>query len=739
MRRFARRLSQIARLNVLDKDVPSVVLTRPSQASIFQFDDDRTYFQTLGIKTVPTNTSGAFLSVPNKINQSKNKNMRQQRNVTSIDDKVDDWFDIESMKSYNSNQCESVNHKAFTKEMHKRQNSEMLARTSRFLSIMYAILLIIIGGMCTTYKLNRTEYIVSDIFIILISFIGTIWLMFLHFDILKYKRWALEFVRPSLMDKYQHDDERQTSMYDDESDSIKDNKEEEDGVETISENVDVYDSISMNTAMIFDYYVQHKGRNASTRQENGSNVDSQSINQLGSNKNGIQTGYRFFQGKHSNDFYLKTGMIRIGVVQQIYFMIHKDVNCQEPFKLTAYIVRILFSFYQLFIGFKYSNIIINRFKNLSRFALMHLLGTAIAIWLDSITEEVVDDYVSRKLESYNVTNDHFEEFLMQNDEPFHDHLIRANNCSRLAIVSNQSMSALPYLYPFTIEFNIALASVWYMTWTNIGKVNDKSLFHSVKTERVEDENGQEEIHYRSSGLSLNVDCHSSNRGLFLGLAFLLLIIITIVIFFSTIKKDVYAHFSIGTYSLQISVLTISCLIVIPLAYCKIQQLDVVKWEHRDNAFTIMDDILVLIPIPFYFVHYGLSIVANIFDIMEPQFERANNLLLSVIDLLTIAQVIIQSPFIVDGLRRCANRSSVRFHKPGRELIMFALILNVTLWILNTFELKSVEVHHASHHYFGQFSSMIISHGTLPIMLFYRFHSSVCLSNIWKYAYEKDDT
>lgn len=213
------------------------------------------------------------------------------------------------MKSYNSNQCESVNHKAFTKEMHKRQNSEMLARTSRFLSIMYAILLIIIGGMCTTYKLNRTEYIVSDIFIILISFIGTIWLMFLHFDILKYKRWALEFVRPSLMDKYQHDDERQTSMYDDESDSIKDNKEEEDGVETISENVDVYDSISMNTAMIFDYYVQHKGRNASTRQENGSNVDSQSINQLGSNKNGIQTGYRFFQGKHSNDFYLKTGMI----------------------------------------------------------------------------------------------------------------------------------------------------------------------------------------------------------------------------------------------------------------------------------------------------------------------------------------------------------------------------------------------------------------------------------------------
>lgn len=152
----------------------------------------------------------------------------------------------------------------------------------------------------------------------------------------------------------------------------------------------------------------------------------------------------------------------------------------------------------------------------------------------------------------------------------------------------------------------------------------------------------------------------------------------------------------------------------------------------------MDDILVLIPIPFYFVHYSLAIIASIADTHEEDFEKKNNILLSVIELLTIAQVMIQSPFIVDGLRRCANNSKVRLRKPGRELVIFALILNVTLWILNTFELKSVEVYHAPHHYFGEFTSMIINHSTLPIMLFYRFHSSVCLSNIWKYAYEKDE-
>lgn len=152
----------------------------------------------------------------------------------------------------------------------------------------------------------------------------------------------------------------------------------------------------------------------------------------------------------------------------------------------------------------------------------------------------------------------------------------------------------------------------------------------------------------------------------------------------------------------------------------------------------MDDILVLIPVPFYLIHYSLGIIANLADSHEPPFERSNNLLLAAVDLLTIAQVLLQSPFIVDGLRRCANRSAVRRHKPGRELLIFALILNVTLWILNTFELKSVEVYHAPYHYFGEFTAMILSHATLPIMLFYRFHSSVCLSNIWKYAYLKDE-
>ncbi len=55
----------------------------------------------------------------------------------------------------------------------------------------------------------------------------------------------------------------------------------------------------------------------------------------------------------------------IGTVQQVYFFVHHDAVCQEPLKLTTAIVRVIFSFYQLFIAFKYSNVSLKDIKNFS--------------------------------------------------------------------------------------------------------------------------------------------------------------------------------------------------------------------------------------------------------------------------------------------------------------------------------------------------------------------------------------
>lgn len=103
----------------------------------------------------------------------------------------------------------------------------------------------------------------------------------------------------------------------------------------------------------------------------------------------------------------------------------------------------------------------------------------------------------------------------------------------------------------------------------------------------------------------------------------------------------------------------------------------------------------------------------------------------------VVQVLLQTPFIIDGLRRCSNSCSLRIKKPGRELVTFLIVCNVAMWITETFEIKSQSTSrdHRSQFY-GRVLWTMLSHMTLPLTMFYRFHSSVCLVDIWKSAYEK---
>jgi hypothetical protein len=135
----------------------------------------------------------------------------------------------------------------------------------------------------------------------------------------------------------------------------------------------------------------------------------------------------------------------------------------------------------------------------------------------------------------------------------------------------------------------------------------------------------------------------------------------------------------------------------------------------------------------------------------------------------VIQVILQTPTIIDGLRRCSRSAEMQTSKPGRELITFLIICNLSMWFMETLEIKSYETNMDRIHFYGECLIMIVvnssirnidtlfnplflfnifttrpsghplwtllSHVTLPLTLFYRFHSASCLVDIWKSAYE----
>lgn len=66
---------------------------------------------------------------------------------------------------------------------------------------------------------------------------------------------------------------------------------------------------------------------------------------------------------------------------------------------------------------------------------------------------------------------------------------------------------------------------------------------------------------------------------------------------------------------------------------------------------------------------------------------------------------------------------------------FLLVANISMWFINTL-IKGHASFRPSHlEFFGQWAWVIITHVSMPLAIFYRFHSTICLFDIWKSAYK----
>lgn len=384
------------------------------------------------------------------------------------------------------------------------------------------------------------------------------------------------------------------------------------------------------------------------------------------------------------------------------------------------------------------------------------------------------------------------------------HLPGSYACAQNTLLTTKSMNALPYLYPFTIEYNLLLAATFLGLYFNIGRLSSSGCSnHPFRRELVHNyENGKEELEYKSNFV-VNADCHAANKGLFCGFFVLLVTLVSIVIFFVTINKPQHVQLGIKINLIQETTLTVLILLVTLAGFRQVVKLNR-NACLKDKVTT--DDVLMLVPLPFFFIHSLLSFRAEMASIssskssqqhqqqqnltsgtmlpqnMTTRFNTTNtiasnltttlgNRLLNVsnslisttnhsqfsfastttgqqqqpfdyfklitisLHVLVMIEVLVQTNFIIDGMRRCSQSRYLRFKKPGRELITFAILLNITYWIVATFESKSVEQYQTEIDFYGPLPWMFVSHTTLPVMLFYRYHSSVCLAEIWGRAYK----
>ncbi|CAH1123729.1 unnamed protein product [Ceutorhynchus assimilis] len=456
-------------------------------------------------------------------------------------------------------------------------------------------------------------------------------------------------------------------------------------------------------------------------------------------RNQLDHKYCFNQDRHSSNFYLKIGAAGFcfgHLIHSFLILTYRGVILSSDLEkhsecnsVLTFIIEILYPIYSitlLFFIFKYSNVIINKNKALHRFGFMHCLASSLCFWLWTIfreTAEYIQNSKYYKGESGNKTT-----IGSDSTETYIDY-------SKVSVITPRRFTAIcehdemnviyqnysPYLYPFSVEYSILVAGIIYIVWINIGLCTpeDKSHHHGEDTRECRNDRRASEP---ESNVTIHADCHASNKGLFSGFIVLVFAFVSVILFFVTYYNNSTELAEIGlTINQSTKAAIMFCMILaVVFAYFQMIKLDVNEMAHNS-----LDNFLCLICLPAFFVYGLFSLLPGVIF---------GNVLAVVVVLFELIQVLIQTPFIIDGMARSSNSKVLRKKKPGREFVTFLVICNVAMWVMQTFEVKSHGLDQYRQEFYSKELWSIVGHMCLPLMMFYRFHSSVCIGDIWKFAY-----
>ncbi|KAE9552587.1 hypothetical protein FO519_004204 [Halicephalobus sp. NKZ332] len=421
-------------------------------------------------------------------------------------------------------------------------------------------------------------------------------------------------------------------------------------------------------------------------------------------------------GEGAGSLYLRLGTLFFGSIGIVLFgletfMCHSDYNCQT-YQLVNLFFAGLFTFVQMHFLFCNSRIVIVGSKNLAKLGTMHLLAVNVWTWLRFVLAKH-----SAKANK-NVDDDSIYTALMSMDapDPMDSNLTITINAAAMRR-STSKVTSFHYFGDFAtflttciIEYSVIGAAIMFVMWRSIDETSEDLTVRKKKKSKV------------------RIDCSSSSGGLFAGVLFLI---------FSFVSIGIYSYFyqlsdSEGaTLVFRLSDMLLFCFALIGciIGLYKMRVLQYTR-GHSTNA-EFLDELLLFIGLLGELIHCSTGLICWVTTQAEER-DRMETYMLFVLAT-RIIQVILQSLFILLSSRlRCLSTLASE-NKPGKQFVTFLLIANVSLFFFHTLEgMKSV---------FGDavFSERtkpytILISAVAPLTVFYRFHSSVCLAEIWKHCY-----
>lgn len=457
----------------------------------------------------------------------------------------------------------------------------------------------------------------------------------------------------------------------------------------------------------------------------------------------------------TGSFYLRLGAVGFGIGSMIksglqfgeFFELDFRSPCINILQRLLPILHLTFTFAQLYFVFLNSKMCIQSYKAIARFGLMHMVGTNLSVWCRELVKETIreiNEHMSLKKGathtmpeaepltyvtagsgngseySFNPDNGDLSVLVssvggINTSVNVGPDIVNDPQCLETSLMSKVVEDAAPYLYPCSIQYSLICAGILYTMWTNIGK---RLLYQSS------DEESQREAKVRSQKLS--VDCSSSSRGLFMGIFLLVSAVISMIVFFMLINKPSYMDAAIQLEHLSQVVLNVIAAIALILAFIRMRELRFTAKEELS-----LEEILLIISLPGEYIFGFLSIIA-----IGVEGIDQSGLIILLSSVLAMFESSLQTMFILNGMRRSAHTPQLQKRKTGREFITFLMVCNIAMWGVNTFEIHRSEFNPAQMRFYGVLAWNIFTHIAIPLIIFFRFHSTVCLSNIWKHAWKR---
>ncbi|XP_015010927.2 proton channel OtopLc [Drosophila erecta] len=444
---------------------------------------------------------------------------------------------------------------------------------------------------------------------------------------------------------------------------------------------------------------------------------------------------------HYGSFYLRMGAVAFGIGSMIYsglefgqyFELNPDTKCHNVLLALTPATRMAFIFIQMyFIFLNNEQIKVYRYKIIARFGLMHMIGTNLAVWLNVLIQETKHEILTfynpenRTLRiSHRIPGHSRGHAIIQHDPTAHLRVPRGLKgpyqifeCRRTNIIGTLVQDASPFLFPCTIEYSLICAAILYVMWRSISRPQTPT---PQRPDMISSPMKRSPHHY-------SVDCARAHKGLFVGILILVLTIISLIIFFVLISRPEFVAMAVTEVTICELLIYGTATIATLVGMIQIRHL-----QYDAYRSFSLDDILLV------GAQTG-SFLYNIFTVIAGHFTlRSDDMLVPINALASIVQTACQTMFILDASRRQAVSPEHLRKKPGREIVTFMLVVNLAMWAISTLEKSRAESHPIQLNFYGLWAWTIITHVSMPLAIFYRFHSTVCLCEIWKRAYKLKPT